>query len=217
MNKAGVVGFGKTGRAILDFLIRRKMFERIVLFDDNQIGTGEQKNYYEKNGVEFACGNDNFYKLDDSEIIILSPGVNGRSDRFNRHRKKGISIVSEIEFASRFVDSKIIAVTGTNGKSTTVSLIHHILKENGKKSVLAGNIGKPFISEVENLSEDSIAVLEISSFQLEEIENFRPHIAVLLNITPDHLDRYPSFSDYYFTKMEIFRNQKNTQSKQMFI
>ena len=205
----GVVGFGRTGKALLDFLLQAVNCRKIVLFNDFPIMDNKPKSRYESKGVEFAVGEKNFEQLGDTDMIILSPGVNARTDRFNRFRERGIKIVSEMEFASQFIRSKIVAITGTNGKSTTVSLIHHILIKNGIKSVLAGNIGKPLISEVFSLSEESIVVLEVSSFQLEEIEYFRPHIAVLLNITPDHLDRYPTFDDYFFSKLEIFRNQKN--------
>lgn len=204
-----IVGFGKTGRALLDFLLGKNIFERIILFDDNPIDDSIKQANYEKKGVEFIIGGDNFSKLEDAEIVLLSPGVNGKTNRFNELRVSGVKVVSEIEFSSRFIQSKIIAVTGTNGKSTTVSLIHHILSKSGIKSILAGNIGRPLISEVNNIQNDSAVVLEVSSFQLEEIEGFRPYIAVLLNITPDHLNRYSSMNDYITAKSNILKNQKS--------
>ena len=205
--RVGVVGFGQTGKALLDFLLEKKLYENIFLYDDDVINEIEIKENYKKRGINFLIKENDFSKLEEMDLIILSPGINAITERFNKIREK-VKIVSEIEFASRFIDSKIIAVTGTNGKSTTVSLIHHILKSNGVKSVLAGNIGIPFISQINDISNDSVVVLEASSYQLEEIEIFRPHIAILLNVTPDHLDRYSSLEDYFSTKLNIFENQK---------
>ncbi len=207
--RVGVVGFGRTGEALLDFLLEKKLFENIFLYNDDAINEIEIKENYKKNGVNFLIKENDFSKLEEMDLIILSPGINARTERFNKIRER-VKIVSEIEFASTFINSKIIAVTGTNGKSTTVSLIHHILKNNGVKSVLAGNIGIPFISQINDISNDSVVVLEVSSYQLEEIINFRPYIAILLNVTPDHLDRYSSLEDYFSTKLNIFKNQRKS-------
>ncbi|MEI6613753.1 MAG: UDP-N-acetylmuramoyl-L-alanine--D-glutamate ligase, partial [Chrysiogenales bacterium] len=106
------------------------------------------------------------------------------------------------------IHAKIIAVSGSNGKSTTVSLIHHLLLKAGRKSILAGNIGMPFIAQAGEVADDAIVVLELSSFQLEEIVLFRADVAVLLNITPDHLDRYPSMDAYAAAKFNLFKNQR---------
>lgn len=205
--RVGVVGFGKTGKALLDFLIEKGIFKNIFLYNDSVINEVKSKENYIKKGITFLIKGNDFSKLEEMDLIILSPGINARTERFNKIREK-VKIVSEIEFASTFINSKIIAVTGTNGKSTTVSLIHHILKNNGVKSVLAGNIGIPFISQINDISNDSVVVLEVSSFQLEEIVGFRPYIAILLNVTPDHLDRYSCMEDYFSTKLNIFGNQK---------
>lgn len=207
--RVGVVGFGRTGKALLDFLLERKLFENIFLYNDETINEIEIKENYKKNGVNFLIKENDFSKLECMDLIILSPGINARTERFNKIRKS-VNVVSEIEFASTFINSKIIAVTGTNGKSTTVSLIHHILKNNGVKSIIAGNIGIPFISQVNDISSDSVVVLEVSSYQLEEIIDFRPYIAILLNVTPDHLDRYFSLEDYFSKKLNIFKNQKKS-------
>jgi len=207
--RVGVVGFGRTGEALLDFLLEKKLFENIFLYNDDAINEIEIKENYKKKGVNFLIKENDFSKLEEMDLIILSPGINARTERFNKIREK-VKIVSEIEFASTFINSKIIAVTGTNGKSTTVSLIYHILKNNGVKSVLAGNIGIPFISQINDISNDSVVVLEVSSYQLEEIINFRPYIAILLNVTPDHLDRYSSLEDYFSTKLNIFKNQRKS-------
>jgi UDP-N-acetylmuramoylalanine--D-glutamate ligase len=205
-----VAGFGKSGRALLDFLLEENRYETLYLFNDTEISSPvekEFKNVYEKKGVNFIIGGDRFSQLENTGLVILSPGINGRTERFDRLRQKGIAIISEIEFASRYIKAPIIAVTGTNGKSTTVSLIHHILGKCGFKSFLAGNIGNPLIAEVRDIPENAVVVVELSSFQLEEIVHFRPHIALILNVTPDHLDRYKDVEEYFFAKVNIGKNQ----------
>ncbi|MCK4760650.1 MAG: UDP-N-acetylmuramoyl-L-alanine--D-glutamate ligase [Candidatus Aminicenantes bacterium] len=208
---AAVLGFGVTGRALLDFLLQnptcREKYDKIFLYNDYPIKDKEKMQFYQARGVKFLSGREKFAGLEQAGVIILSPGINSRDSRFDSIRKKGGEILSEIEFSSRFFHARVVSVTGTNGKSTTVSLLHHILKENGFNSLLLGNIGKPLISEVDNISKDAIVVLELSSFQLEEIVEFKSHIALLLNVTPDHLDRYSSPADYFSAKQNIFKNQ----------
>ncbi len=213
-NSIAVAGFGKTGQALVDFLLDhpgcRQQYENIFLFNDNPITDQAKQNHYEKRGIRFLIGQSHFGQLREVETLVLSPGINGRSERFNHLRESGIQILSEIEFAYRFFKARVIGVTGTNGKSTTVSLIHHILKNNGINSLLLGNIGIPLIAEVKRISPAAVVVLELSSFQLEEIVDFRPHIALLLNITPDHLDRYDSIDDYFSAKLRLFKNQEHS-------
>lgn len=209
--RIAVFGFGKTGRALLDFLLERKLYKTLYLFNDNPVGTPEDrssKKDYETRGVIFIIGPNRFEQLETMDLILLSPGVDGRTERFHRLRKKGIKIISEIEFASSFIKAPIIAVTGTNGKSTTVCLIHHFLSKNGVDSFLTGNIGAPLISEVERITGSSVVVVEVSSFQLEEIVDFKPYIALILNVTPDHLDRYKNLEDYFDAKLNIGKNQE---------
>lgn len=207
-----VAGFGKTGRALLDFLLEQKGYDNLYLFNDTAIEAPEEiisMRDYEAKGVSFIFGPERFEQLDHKDVILLSPGVDTRTERFYRLRKKGIKIISEIEFASAFIKAPIIAVTGTNGKSTTASLIHHFLKKNGIDSFLTGNIGTPLISEVERIKSSSVVVVEVSSFQLEEIVDFKPHIALILNVTPDHLNRYKSLEDYFTAKLNIGKNQES--------
>lgn len=206
----GVVGFGRTGRALLDFLLEQKECKHIYIYNDTPIEGPQETSAranYETRGVTFIIGTNEFPRLEDVELIILSPGVNGQTERFDKLREKGIKIISEIEFAFSFIEAPIIAITGTNGKSTTVSLIHHFLSKNGFNSFLTGNIGTPLISEVKNIPDNAVVVVEVSSFQLEEIADFKPHIAAILNVTPDHLDRYKSLEDYYSAKLIIGKNQ----------
>ena len=213
--RIAVFGFGKTGRALLDFLLEQKNYKTkaLYLFNDNPVEAPEDrssKKNYETRGVTFIIGQERFGELEAMDLILLSPGVDGRARRFHRLRQKGITIISEIEFAFTFIKAPIIAVTGTNGKSTTVSLIHHFLSKNGVNSFLTGNIGTPLISEVERITNRSVLVVEVSSFQLEEIVDFKPHIALILNITPDHLDRYKKLEDYCSAKLNIGKNQESS-------
>ncbi len=148
-------------------------------------------------------------KLFNSDFIIVSPGIPLNIPILQKAKAKNIKLISEIElgFLLKHPDSKIIAVTGSNGKSTTVSLIQHILQTAGYKSILAGNIGNALTSfPIEKKGIDFI-VLELSSFQLDLIDTFKADVGVILNITPDHLNRYSSFDDYANAKMNIFKNQ----------
>ena len=148
-------------------------------------------------------------KLLESDVIILSPGIPKNIPILQEAKNNNIEIISEIEFGFRIKhpNSKIIAVTGSNGKSTTVSLINHILQTAGYNSILAGNIGIAFTSyPIEKPGIDFI-VLELSSFQLELIDTFKPDVAAILNITPDHLNRYKDMGEYAETKFNIFQNQ----------
>jgi len=212
-NSIAVFGFGKTGKALLDFLIKSE-YTDIYLYNDKGLDLNNDKiKVYIENNIKVCFGEEGFEKIGQNvKTVVLSPGFNSKEERFDGLREKGIKIISEIEFAFSFIDAdktKIIALTGTNGKSTTVSLIYHFLKENGYNTVLAGNIGVPFISEIERIkkfSDKSFVVLELSSFQLEDIEDFKPYISLILNITPDHLDRYGEMGKYINAKLNILKN-----------
>jgi len=141
------------------------------------------------------------------ELIVPSPGVPADTPFLQAARAKGIPIWSEIELAYRFLKGKLIGITGSNGKTTTTALIAHLLETAGFPVILAGNIGTPLIARVEETSDSSICVVEMSSFQLELIESLRPDIGVLLNLTPDHLDRHPSLDAYGRAKARLFENQ----------
>ncbi len=143
-----------------------------------------------------------------SDLIVVSPGVPLGIDVIKAAREMGIPVISEIEFAFRFEKGRVVAVTGSNGKSTTATLIARILEDSGKKVFLAGNIGKPYSDVVTSTSSDSITVLELSSFQLEAIYNFSAFVGILLNLAPDHLDRYDTVDDYYRAKFRLFETQK---------
>lgn len=143
------------------------------------------------------------------DIIVVSPGVDLNIEPIQKAIKQGVRVVSEIELAYHFIHVPIIAVTGTNGKTTTTLLVGEMLKEDGRKVGVGGNVGEPLILFADGKDRWEVLVVEISSFQLEAIEDFRPRISVLLNITEDHLDRYPRYDDYIEAKVRIFANQNS--------
>ncbi len=197
--KIGIVGFSRTGRASADFVSKRGGI--VYVSESNKNLEKELKG----KGFFYEIGKNSYEFLKDTDLIIISPGVNSELPFLKQLKKAGKKIVSEIEFSSYFIKGKIIGITGSNGKSTVTSLIYHIFKESGISVEIAGNIGLPFINYVEK--DADFFIVELSSFQLENIENFRPYISVLLNITPDHLDRYKSFEEYALAKFNIFKNQ----------
>jgi UDP-N-acetylmuramoylalanine--D-glutamate ligase len=145
--------------------------------------------------------------LEGQDLVIPSPGVPAGANILKVARTLNIPVWSEIELADRFLNGRLIGITGSNGKTTTTSLVEHILKNSGHSTLLAGNIGTPLIDVVEQTSDQTITVAELSSFQLELIETFRPNISVFLNLTPDHLDRHGSLEAYGAAKARIFEKQ----------
>ena len=143
----------------------------------------------------------------EQDLIVLSPGVPAHLAALELARARGIPVWSEIELAWRFLRGKLVAISGSNGKTTTTALVAHILKTAGIPTLVGGNIGVPLLSLVESSTDSSVTVAEISSFQLEAIESFRPEIGLVLNLTPDHLDRHASFEEYAAAKMRLFENQ----------
>ena len=189
--KVLILGYGDSGKAV-ESVLKSKDIE-YVIYDKNIKRGGVFTNKISKRIVRGV------------DIAVLSPGISIYGAVVKKLVRYGIKVISEIEFAYYFCKSKVIAVTGTNGKTTTVSMIHHILQSSGVDSVLLGNIGVPFSNIYYSSAE--VAVVEVSSFQLEAVEHFRPDIAVLLNIAPDHIDRHITFDNYANTKFEIFSNQ----------
>lgn len=141
------------------------------------------------------------------DLAVVSPGVPQASSLMRQLLQLRVPIISEIELAFRFSKCPAIAITGTNGKTTTTRLIEAVMRHSGRKTLMAGNIGRPFCSVAENSAALDCMVLELSSFQLEHVDCFKPRVAVLLNLAPDHLDRYASFDDYCLAKSRIFENQ----------
>jgi len=158
-------------------------------------------------GIQAECGKHSFGRVESADWVLISPGIPPHSEIYQALLKWKKPVYSEIEAASWFCSSeKIIAVTGSCGKTTTVTLIKQILEMAGKHVVLCGNIGNPWIGELEKIKPDSWVVLEVSSFQLKHCRFFKPHIGVLLNIHANHLDWHPTLQDYANSKLKIFQN-----------
>ncbi len=158
-------------------------------------------------GVKLELGGHTPATFLEQDLIVLSPGVPAKLPALELARARGIPVWSEIELAWRLLRGKLVAITGSNGKTTTTALVAHILRTAGIPVLVGGNIGVPLLSLVESSADTSVTVAEISSFQLEAIEAFRPEIGVVLNLTPDHLDRHASFEEYAAAKMRLFANQ----------
>lgn len=141
------------------------------------------------------------------DLLVLSPGVPQKIPLVIEAARAGIPVISEIELAYKYIRGKIVAITGTDGKSTTTSLAGHILKDLGVKTIIGGNIGIPLISLVEATDQETVSVVELSSFQLETIQSFKPDAAAILNVNPDHLDRYENMDEYFKAKLRISMNQ----------
>jgi UDP-N-acetylmuramoylalanine--D-glutamate ligase len=167
----------------------------------------EQALALKQSGVGLLPGEPPTWLLDQLDVVVVSPGVPANIIPIRYAERAGAEVIGEVELAYRFLKGKVVAITGSNGKTTTTSLIGELLKDADFKVQVGGNIGKALITMVESSSDDGWTVAELSSFQLETISEFRPHIAVVLNVTPNHMDRYESFKDYAAAKHRIFMNQ----------
>ena len=204
--KIVVLGGGESGFGAA-YLANKKGLE--VFLSDKGLIKDDYKNLLIDAGIEFEEGQHTEEKILSADWIIKSPGIPKKAEIIFKINQKGIRLSSEIEFASEFTDAKIIAITGSNGKTTTTSLIYHILKNDDLKVGLGGNIGKSFAKQVADENFDYY-VLEVSSFQLDDIQNFRPHISLLLNLSQDHLDQYNyNYEEYALAKFRITENQEN--------
>lgn len=200
-----ILGGGESG--VGSALLAKKKGFRVFLSDSAGL-KDKYKSTLMSNGISFEENGHSVDKILEADEVIKSPGIPDTSSIVSRIAEKGIHIISEIEFAWRYTNAKLICVTGSNGKTTTTLLIHHILKSAGLDVGLAGNVGSSFAKQVAE-RDCSYYVLELSSFQLDRMYDFRADIAVLLNITPDHLDRYNyEFQNYIDSKMRIIRNQR---------
>lgn len=166
----------------------------------------QYKDQLDTAGLKWEEGRHSEAIIFQADLVVKSPGIPDNTSIVSRIRGQGIRVISEIEFAAAYTSATLIAITGTNGKTTTCSMLHHILSQAGIDAGLAGNIGSSFALQVA-CSEHNLYVLELSSFQLDGIEAFRPHIAVVANISPDHLDRYPNYDSYVASKFRIIKNQ----------
>ena len=201
-----VVGLARTGVATSIFCASRGA--RVTATDsrgETEIGDTVLK--LTEAGVTLELGSHREKTFLEQDLIVPSPGVAADQAHLQAARVKGITIWSEIELAYRFVKGRLIGITGSNGKTTTTSLAEHILKTAGMETILAGNIGRPLIGCVDEMKDDTSTVAELSSFQLELIDTFRPNIGVFLNLTPDHLDRHHTMEAYGRAKARLFENQ----------
>ena len=206
--KIGVLGFSpRTGLEVVKYLSKFDL-EIIVADSKNQAQLKDLIAQVDSENIEFDLGAEG-QRILESELIILSPGVPYDLEILKEARNRGIETISEIEFAFRRSEAEIIAVTGTNGKTTTTELLGAMMSDlKGREVKTAGNIGIPFISIIDQLQPGEKVILELSSFQLEAVRDFKAKIALYLNYSPDHLDRHQTEANYQRAKKNIFNNQK---------
>lgn len=201
-----VVGLARSGLAVARFLKARGA--RVTVTDQaDETALGSVVSEARELNVTLALGGHGDDIFAPAGMVVLSPGVPHTLAPLARVRKRGIPVIGEVELASRFIQAPIVAVTGTNGKTTTTELLGRMLTASGLNVFVGGNIGNPLIEAVDCHTPPDVVVAEISSFQLDTIQTFRPHVAVLLNISPDHLDRYSDITAYAASKGRVFANQ----------
>lgn len=199
-----VLGGGESG--VGTAILGKQKDYNVFLSDKGKIKE-EYKKVLLQNKIEFEENQHTESRIFSADVVMKSPGIPDRVPMIQELISKGVKVVSEIEFASEFTDATIVGITGSNGKTTTTMLTHHILKSAGLNVGVGGNIGDSFAKQIAEQAYDTY-VLELSSFQLDGIEKFRPHIAIITNITPDHLDRYDyDFEKYIESKFSITKNQ----------
>jgi UDP-N-acetylmuramoylalanine--D-glutamate ligase len=202
-----VVGLGKSGISAAHFL--RSLGARVTVSDSRDaVALAAEIPALLEAGIMVETGGHGLLTFRRSDLIVVSPGVPMDTPELKQVIAFGLPVIGELELAARFLKGKVIAITGSNGKTTTTTLVGEILKAAGKDTLVGGNIGLPVIELVGVSSEESINVLEVSSFQLETVEEFHPWISVVLNITPDHLDRHGSFENYAAAKARITERQE---------
>jgi UDP-N-acetylmuramoylalanine--D-glutamate ligase len=205
--RAAVLGLGSSGEAACRLLHRRGV--SVTVFDSGS-PDAERTRTLEELGISVITGAAADAAKGDYDLIVLSPGIDPVAPLVQNFRRQGAEFIGELELAFRFCERPVVAITGTNGKTTTTQLIEAMLNAAGRRTIACGNIGTPFADAVQRQTESDIYAVEVSSFQLETISTFRPHIAVWLNLTPDHLDRYRSMAEYRTAKLRIFENQRSS-------
>jgi UDP-N-acetylmuramoylalanine--D-glutamate ligase len=205
--KVLVVGLGKSGLAAALFLRRRGAQVTVSDIRSAEALANDIPSLLEE-GINVEAGGHGLLTFRRQDLIVVSPGVPLDTPELAQVRSFGLPVIGELELAARFLKGKILAITGSNGKTTTTSLVGEILKAAGMATLVGGNIGLPVVALIEESTDESWSVLEVSSFQLETTEQFHPAIAVILNITPDHLDRHGTFENYALAKERIFAAQK---------
>jgi UDP-N-acetylmuramoylalanine--D-glutamate ligase len=203
-----VVGLGTTGVAVARFLSRARAAVTVTDSADSET-LGGQLELISEFGITAEIGRHRIASFTKADLIVISPGVPHTIEPVVKAYQGGVPVIGEIELASWFIEKPIVAVTGTNGKTTTTELIGAMLQNSGRNVFVGGNIGKPLIDYVDQKKPADVIVAEISSFQLDTIKSFRPRVGVLLNISADHLDRYPHMQTYIQSKSRIFENQQS--------
>jgi len=204
--KVLVVGLGKSGLAAALYL--RRQGAQVTVSDVRSAeALAKEIPALIEEGISVEAGGHGLLTFRRQDLIVVSPGVPLETPELVQARNFGRPVIGELELAARFLKGKILAITGSNGKTTTTALAGEILKEAGLPTLVAGNIGVPVVGLIDESTADTWTVLEVSSFQLESTEQFHPKIAVILNITPDHLDRHGSFENYALAKERIFAAQ----------
>jgi len=200
-----VVGMARSGIAAARLLKSRGAS---VFVTDS--GKSDASGELDRLGIPWEAGQHSVERFLQADEIVVSPGVPLNIPPLASARDKGVPVISELELASRYLQGEIIGITGSNGKTTTTTLVGAILKQAGKTVQVGGNIGAAMCGLVDTSTPNTINVIEVSSFQLDAIVKFRPNVAALLNVTPDHLDRYADFAAYRLSKFRIFENQQET-------
>ena len=207
--KVLVVGLGKSGLAAALFL-RRKGANVTVSDVRSAEALAKDIPALLEEGIMVEAGGHGLLTFRRQDLIVVSPGVPLDTPELVQVKNFGLPVIGELELAARFLEGKMVAITGSNGKTTTTALLGEILKESGVPTLVCGNIGVPVVGLIDESTPDTWSVIEVSSFQLESTVEFRPNIAVILNITPDHLDRHGSFENYTRAKERIFAKQDLT-------
>lgn len=209
-DKVLVIGAARSGIAAARFLVNQGA--TVALNDRKPLDQWSPDALaLKESGVGLLPGDPPGWLLDQIELVVVSPGVPANIIPIRYAERAGAEVIGEVELAARYLKGRIVAITGSNGKTTTTSLIGELLRDAGLPSVqVGGNIGKPLISMIDDSRDDGWTVAELSSFQLETIKTFRPSIAIVLNVTPNHMDRYETFNDYAAAKHRIFMNQTDS-------
>ncbi|MEO7660290.1 MAG: UDP-N-acetylmuramoyl-L-alanine--D-glutamate ligase, partial [Pyrinomonadaceae bacterium] len=205
--KALVLGAGKSGIEAAKFLADRGAV--VALHDKREVDTWTDaaRSSKDSHNVGLMSGQLPSWLLDQIDLVVISPGVPTNTVPARYVDRKDGEVIGEIELAYRFLKGSVVGITGSNGKTTTTALIGEILKNADIETQVGGNIGTPLLTLTKTSNDDSWAVVELSSYQLETIKDFRPNVGLCLNVTPNHLDRYDSFQDYAAAKHRLFMNQ----------